>query len=125
MFDYMFYRFYVLYKTKEKVLINQGQTKGTVGVGFNPLEKNDSGPFSEYIHDNFTYNTAQFVGSADYHFEVIGDKVNITITNQTSLQSALYHAPFVGKPSKAETPLGIGGNIEQSYSFSIPLSQIK
>jgi hypothetical protein len=110
---------------KIKRAINKGETKGMVGVGFNPLEGHDSGPFSELWHDNIKYNTAQFTGSANYHFEVVGDKINITVTNQTSLRSALYHMPFVGEPSRNETPLGIGGNVEQSYTFSIPLTNLK
>jgi RHS repeat-associated protein len=110
---------------KIKILINGGQTKGIVGAGFNPLEKHDSGPISELIYDNFKYNSAQFVGSANYHFEVVGDKVNITVANETSLNSALYHIPFVGKPYRNETPLGIGGKVEQSYNFSISITELK
>lgn len=109
---------------KIKLLINKGQTKGVVGVGFNPLEKHDSGPFSELLYDKSLLNTAQFVGSADYHFEIIGDKINITVTNETSISSAFYHL-VDNKPSRDEVPLGIMGNVAQSYTFSIPLSQIK
>jgi RHS repeat-associated protein len=108
-----------------RILMNLGQTKGMVDVGFNPLEGHDSGPFSELWHDNIKYNTAQFTGSARYYYEVVGDKINITVANQTSLRSALYHIPFVGEPSRSETPLGIGGNVEQSYTFSIPLTDLK
>ena len=109
---------------KIRVAINKGETKGVVVVGFNPLEKHDSGPFSELKHDNFKYNSAQFVGAADYHFEVVGDKINIKVTNETSIYSAFYHL-VDAKPSRSEAPLGIMGNVEQSYTFSIPLSQIK
>lgn len=59
----------------------------------------------------FLLNTAQFVGSADYHFEIIGDKINITVTNKTSINSVFYHL-VDAEPSKSETPFGIIGNVK-------------
>ena len=48
------------------------------------------------------------MGSADYHFEVVGDKINITVTNETSIYSAFYHL-IDTEPSRSEAPLGIMG----------------
>jgi RHS repeat-associated protein len=88
------------------------------------LDTDKAGPINSLWNDK-GYSTAQFTGSAYYSVEVVGDHVNITVSNTTSLWSALYHLPFVGKPSRDETPLGIGGNIYQTYMFSISLDEAK
>lgn len=109
--------------SKIKALIAQGQTKGVVDVGFNPLESQDSGPFSSFLFSQ-SYTTDQMVGSARYDYEVVGSNIDITVSNATSIHSALYHAPGTGKPKRSETPLGIGGNVNQTYTFTVPYSTL-
>jgi hypothetical protein len=96
-------------------------------VDFSPFavfDNDKAGPINSVWYDN-GYSTAQFTGSAYYSFEVVGDHVNVTVSNRTSLWSALYHLPFVGKPSREDAPMGMGGNIYQIYTFSISLEEAK
>lgn len=94
-----------------------------IGVGFNPLEKTDSGPFIEFFYDQ-NYNTAQFVGSANYTFTINGDNVEVLVTNTTSQHSAFLHLDIFKKPSRKETFLGIMGNVDQTYKFSMSKEEV-
>jgi hypothetical protein len=107
---------------------NPSQKSYNIGnVNFNPFaifSNDEAGPVNSLWNDK-GYSTAQFTGSCHYSFEVVGDHVNITVSNRTSLWSALYHLPLVGAPSRGETPLGMAGNIYQTYTFTISLDEAR
>jgi RHS repeat-associated protein len=96
----------------------------TFDIGFSPFSDAKVGPFNSIIKDK-GYSTAQFVGSCSYNFEIKGSQVEITVNNITSLNSALYHIPFIGKPSREDTPFGFGGNVSQNYHFTMSMNEIQ
>jgi RHS repeat-associated protein len=102
----------------------KGVTKWGQTITFSPFSSAEVGPFNSLLHDK-GYSTAQFTGSCDYSIEAIGNQLNVTVMNRTSLWSALYHILGVGTPSREQAFLGIGGNVHQTYRFTISLDEAK
>jgi hypothetical protein len=113
-----------LKKFMDKYKTDPSKQSYSVHADFSPKKGSELGPVNSTKND-LGYSTAQFVGSCDYTFRIVGDHVNVWVNNRTSIWSALYHLSFTGAPSREETPLGIGGNIYQTYTFSIPLEEAK
>ncbi|MDL2305997.1 RHS repeat-associated core domain-containing protein [Bacteroides sp. OttesenSCG-928-D19] len=113
-----------LKKFFEEYKSNPSKSTYYVKMKFSPFESADVGVF-ESLRNDLGYSTAQFVGSCSYTFRVVGDELKVYVNNRKSLWSASYHIPFVGTPSRGETPLGIGRNTYQSFQFSMPLNDAK
>jgi RHS repeat-associated protein len=103
---------------------NPSKSSWSDWIPFSPEKGSELGPVNLAKND-MGYSTAQFVGTCKYSFTIVGDHVNVTVFNTTSLWSTFYHLPFTGKPSREETPFGIGGNIDQTFRFSIPLDEAR
>ncbi|MEO8727028.1 MAG: RHS repeat-associated core domain-containing protein [Acidobacteriaceae bacterium] len=64
--------------------------------------------------------TGQFVGSYDYSMLLSSGKLNITITNTTTMWSALYHAPGLNPNPPTRTGWSPGGRVNQTFQITVP-----
>ena len=85
-----------------------------------PLE-GDTGPFKELWKDG--PSIAQFTGTATYYFEVSGENLNVTVYDDKTEYSLLYHIPGTDKHERSERKFL--GKTKQYYSFTISLEEVK
>jgi len=85
-----------------------------------PLD-GDTGPFNEMWVDG--PSIAQFTGTATYTFEISGENLNISVYDDKTEYSLLYHIPGTDRHERSERKFL--GKTNQVYSFTIPLEEVK
>lgn len=91
-------------------------------VDFSPFPfVGDTGPVTEYKKDGFS--AAQFLGTANYVFNLEGDVLYIEVHDTKTEYSFMYHFPGTDRHKRHENP--IMGETTQSYEFSISLDEIR
>ena len=85
-----------------------------------PIE-GDTGPFKELWKDG--PSIAQFTGTAIYYFEVSGENLNVTVYDDKTEYSLLYHFPGTDKHERSER--NFLGKTKQYYRFTLSLEEVK
>ena len=81
----------------------------------------ETGVISETWHDR-GFSTPQFTGTATYFFNINGNNLNITVKDDKNERSLLFHFPGTDRHTRDENKFM--GKTSQSYTFSVPLSEI-